>query len=119
MLLVMPAVAYLTLRRGRNPLVKLIGLAVIAAGFYEFLGTGSRGGLISLIVTALYILKKGSPRLRMGLILGIPLLFASLSRLFQANRRSALLPCSIQAIRPKHRPIRRVQERFSWKRASK
>lgn len=76
MLLVLPAVAYFTLRRGRNPFVKLLGLTVIAAGFYEFLGTGSRGGLVSLIVTALYILKKGSPRLRLGLMFGIPILFA-------------------------------------------
>lgn len=76
MLLVTPAVAYFTMRRGRNIFFKMAGLAIIAMGFYEFLGTGSRGGLIALIVTILYLLKKGSNKLRIGLIVGIPLVCA-------------------------------------------
>lgn len=76
MLLVVPAVAYLTMRSGRNYFVKLIGVCIIGAAFYEFLSTGSRGGLVGLIVTGLYIFKKGSPRLRAGLLFGIPLLCA-------------------------------------------
>lgn len=76
MLLVLPAVAYCTLRQGRSAFMKLIGIGFIAAGFYELLSTGSRGGLVAVVVTALYILKKGSNKLRAGLMLGIPILCA-------------------------------------------
>ncbi len=74
MLLVLPAVAYCAMRVGRNPFIKFIGLGVMALGFYELLGTGSRGALVAVIVTGIFILVKGSAKLRIGLILGIPLL---------------------------------------------
>lgn len=76
MLLVLPAVAYCTLRAGRNVVIKILGICAIGGGFYGLLSTGSRGGLVSIILTGLYLLKKGSNRLRAGLIFGIPLLFA-------------------------------------------
>lgn len=76
MLLVLPAVAYYTMRAGRNVFYKVVGIFVTAAGLYELLGTGSRGGMLSLIITVLYILTKGSNRLRIGLLLSIPLFFA-------------------------------------------
>jgi hypothetical protein len=76
MLLVLPAIAYFAFGKGRNIVFKLLGSGAIALGFYQFLSTGSRGGLVSLIVTGLYILKHSSAKVRIAVLVGLPLLAA-------------------------------------------
>jgi O-antigen ligase len=75
-ILVIPAIAYSTMQRGRNPFLKAAGLGVIMVGAYELVSTGSRGGFVAIIVTAIYMFVKGSARMKMGLLVGVPLLCA-------------------------------------------
>ena len=75
-ILCMPAIAYLTMKKGRSVIFKAIGLGIVGIGFYELLGTGSRGGFVSILLTGFYIFYKGSSRLKLGLIVGVPILCA-------------------------------------------
>jgi O-antigen ligase len=72
LILVMPAIAYATMQHGRSAISKAAGLGVIALGVYELLGTGSRGGFVAVIAAVLYMFLKGSSRLRLGIIVGVP-----------------------------------------------
>ncbi len=74
MILVLPAMAYFFFGPKRNPFFKLLGAAVLAAGLYQVFSTGSRGGLVGLICTGLYILKRGSPKVRLAILVGLPAL---------------------------------------------
>jgi O-antigen ligase len=74
LILVLPAIAYFTLRRGTSYVLKIIGLGAMAVACYLILGTGSRGALISMIIATLYVLKAGSGRLRLAILVGLPLL---------------------------------------------
>ena len=73
-LLVLPAIAFLTFSKGRNLAVKIIGGVIMSLGLFQVLSTGSRGGLVSLIATMLYVLKVSSLRVRLGILLAIPLI---------------------------------------------
>ena len=73
-ILVMPAIAFLTLRRGSNIVMKVVGCAALAFGCFLVLSTGSRGALISMGLSTLYLLKVGSGKVRMAILAGIPLL---------------------------------------------
>jgi O-antigen ligase len=75
-ILCLPAIAYTTMRKGRGIGLKILGLAIIALGFYELLGTGSRGGFIAILVTGFYIFYKGSSKVKLALIAGVPVLLA-------------------------------------------
>ncbi|MBV9084709.1 MAG: O-antigen ligase family protein [Acidobacteriaceae bacterium] len=77
-ILMLPALAYFTLRRGRSPFVKAIGLAVMAIGFIEILSTGSRGGVVGLAASLLCVLIVAKPRVRFGLLAGLPVAAALL-----------------------------------------
>ncbi|MDQ2777765.1 MAG: O-antigen ligase family protein [Acidobacteriota bacterium] len=74
LILMLPALAFLTLRAGRPVLLKLIGLAAFAFSFRQILSTGSRGGLLSLAITALYIAVIGSNKVRLAILVGGPIL---------------------------------------------
>ncbi len=76
--LVAPAIAYVAFQRGRNPVFKALGIGVLAIGAYELLGTGSRGGFIAILISAIYLFFKGSPKMKTGLIVGVPLLAAAI-----------------------------------------
>ena len=78
LILVLPAIAYLTMKKGRSIFAKAVGIGIMAVGAYELLGTGSRGGFISILVTSFYIFFKGSPRLKLAFVLGVPLICAVL-----------------------------------------
>jgi O-antigen ligase len=74
MILLMPAIAYLFFGPKRGVLFKVLGVPFLALGLYQILSTGSRGGLVGLIITLLYILRRGTPRIRLGILVGVPVL---------------------------------------------
>ncbi len=74
--LVLPAIAYLTLRQGANVFLKVAGVAALGMGCFLILSTGSRGALISLALSTAYVFKISKMKMRIGLALGLPLLFA-------------------------------------------
>ncbi|HEX4772093.1 MAG TPA: O-antigen ligase family protein [Bryobacteraceae bacterium] len=74
LILMLPALAYLTLRPGKSPAYKIIGAGFIGIALFEILSTGSRGGLLSLGITTLYIAFTAGPKLRIAILLGVPLL---------------------------------------------
>jgi hypothetical protein len=74
LILMLPALAYLTMRPGRSMFYKGIGVALMGASMFEILSTGSRGGLLSLGITALYIAFTASHKLRVGILIGVPIL---------------------------------------------
>lgn len=75
-ILVLPAIAYLTMRKGGSMIFKAAGIGIMAVAAYELLATGSRGGFVSILVTGFYIFFKGSPRLKLGFVVGVPLICA-------------------------------------------
>ncbi len=74
MILILPAMAYFFFQPKRNVFYKIAGTVVLAAGLYQVFSTGSRGGLVGLIFSALYILKRGSPKVRIAILAGVPTL---------------------------------------------
>jgi O-antigen ligase len=74
LILVFPAIAYFALRRNTNFVLKMIGLGAMALACYLILGTGSRGALVSIIISTLFVLKAGSAKVKIALLAGLPLL---------------------------------------------
>ena len=74
LILMMPALAYLTLRAGRSVFLKIIGIVSLALCFIQILSTGSRGAFVSLAVTGLYIAMIGSKRAKVAILVGVPVL---------------------------------------------
>jgi O-antigen ligase len=74
LILMLPALAYLTLRPGKSVVHKILGAGLIAVALFEILSTGSRGGLVSLAITTLYMAFTVGPRLRVAILVGVPLL---------------------------------------------
>lgn len=74
MILVLPAIAYLFFAPKRSIIFKAFGALVICGAMYQILSTGSRGGLVGLLITCLYILKKGSSKVRLAILVGLPTL---------------------------------------------
>lgn len=74
MILVLPAIAYFFFGPKRSIFMKLLGTVVLAAGLYQVFSTGSRGGFVGLICAGLYILKRGSSKVRMAILVGLPAL---------------------------------------------
>ncbi|HXF11587.1 MAG TPA: O-antigen ligase family protein [Terriglobales bacterium] len=72
MILLLPAMAYLFFGPKRNMVFKIIGGPVLALGLYQIFSTGSRGGLVGLMITGLYILKKGTPKIRAAILIAVP-----------------------------------------------
>ena len=74
LIFVMPAIAYVMFAKERSVLVKLLGVGLIGAALLEIMSTGSRGGFVALMIMTAYVLITGSARLRLALLVGIPLL---------------------------------------------
>ncbi|HEY7304980.1 MAG TPA: O-antigen ligase family protein [Bryobacteraceae bacterium] len=74
MILLLPAIAYLFFGTKRSILFKLAGVPFLALGLYQIFSTGSRGGLVGLIITGLYILRRGTPKIRMAILVAVPVL---------------------------------------------
>jgi O-antigen ligase len=74
LILMMPALVYLTLRPKSAILWKLVGVCSLALCFMQILSTGSRGGFVSLALTGLYIVLIGSKQVKAGILIGVPVL---------------------------------------------
>jgi O-antigen ligase len=72
-ILLLPPIAYLTLRRGSSFWLKLIGVGALVCGCFLVLSTGSRGALISMGLSTLYVIKVGSWKVRGAILVGLPL----------------------------------------------
>jgi len=72
-ILLLPAIAYLTMRRGTAFWLKLLGCGALGCGCFLILSTGSRGALISMALSTLYLLKVGSWKARAAILVGLPL----------------------------------------------
>lgn len=74
MILVLPAMAYFFFGPKRSVVMKAVGGVLLAAALYQVFSTGSRGGFVGLICAGLYILKRGSSKVRMAILVGLPAL---------------------------------------------
>jgi O-antigen ligase len=93
LILLIPAIAYLTLRRKSAIILKICGLVALVLGCYLILSTGSRGALISIMLSTLYVLKVGSGKMRLVILVGLPL--AALVAVPFIPRESALRLASL------------------------
>ncbi len=71
---VFPFVAYLLFANNAPMVRKLLGLVVVPAGLYQMLSTGSRGGLVGMLVTTFLIVMMGKPKVKAIILLGAPIL---------------------------------------------
>lgn len=74
LILMMPALVYLTLRPKSPVLGKIVGIGSLALCFMQILSSGSRGGFVSLALTALYIALIGSKQVKLAILVGLPAL---------------------------------------------
>jgi O-antigen ligase len=72
LILLMPAIAYLCMRQGTKLFMKLIGCASLGVCCFLVLSTGSRGALISIGLSMIYLLKVGSGKVRIAILVGLP-----------------------------------------------
>jgi O-antigen ligase len=121
LILMLPALAFFALRAGRPIVLKLIGLGIAAVSFLQILSTGSRGGFLSLGLTVVYIAFIGSKKVKVGILLGMPLLALlaipfvpseSAARLYSLFASSASDPGS-EAVESKAARLALLRE--SWK----
>ncbi len=85
LLLVLPFVLFYVIRPGSNLAVRVVGVLAIAIGLYQVLHTGSRGALVALVVTTLFILITGTGRQRVAVAVLAPLTFVALFSLIPAS----------------------------------
>ena len=74
LILLLPAVAFYCFGKGRSAVLKLLGTFVIGAALSEIMSTGSRGGLVALMATVLFVAVTGTGRIRAAIFLGAPVL---------------------------------------------
>ncbi len=74
LIMLLAPIAYVMFAKGRPIFVKVFGAGIIGAALLEIMSTGSRGGLVALLITVAYIIVTGTPKLRFSLLVGIPLL---------------------------------------------
>jgi O-antigen ligase len=85
LLLVLPFVLFIVLRKG-TPLVLPVFLAMaIANGIFQILRTGSRGALIALVLTIVFVLVRGSALQKITVGLGALVIFTILIVLLPAS----------------------------------
>ena len=73
LLLLLPFLLLITLTPGRLIFARLIAIGGLFFGLYVTLSTGSRGGLISLLIITLYAITQLPARYRLVLLVAIPL----------------------------------------------
>jgi O-antigen ligase len=66
-LLILPALAFVALRRGARRLVRVACVAIIGLGLFQVMRTASRGALVALIVTVAFLLLRGSMKQRIAI----------------------------------------------------
>ena len=72
LIFVLPAVMYLFFGLNRSPFLKALGFIVIPAGIFQILSSGSRGGLVGVAATLLFVLIIAKPKVKIAILLGIP-----------------------------------------------
>lgn len=72
--MILPAIAYVMFAKQRSVFVKVFGAGIVCAALLEIMSTGSRGGFVALVLTIIYVVVTGSNRLRLSLLVGIPVL---------------------------------------------
>jgi O-antigen ligase len=78
LILILPAIAYWTFQKDRNLFLRIAGIGLMGLGAVELVGTGSRGALVALMAMGAYLLVRGSTKLRLALIVGVPLLIGAI-----------------------------------------
>lgn len=74
LIFLIPAIAYYAFGLKNSKFYKILGVGAIGAALYQILSTGSRGGLVSLMAFAAYVIATGNHKVRVGLLLGGPIL---------------------------------------------
>jgi O-antigen ligase len=85
LLLVLPFLLFIVLRRRTPVIFRLILAVAIAHGMFLILRSGSRGGFVALIFTLACILIFGSARQRVAVGIAAPVMFIILISLLPAN----------------------------------
>lgn len=78
LLLVLPFLLFVILRKRTHPALRLILVAAMTYGMFLILRTGSRGGLVALVFTLASILMFGSVRQKVAVAIAAPVMFVIL-----------------------------------------
>jgi hypothetical protein len=73
LLLVLPILLFVVLKPRSPFIVRAIGLTAFVVGLYVILSTGSRGALIALVVTCMYVFFTGTSRQKLTIAVAGPL----------------------------------------------
>lgn len=74
LILMLPVLAFWGFRSGRTVFHKAIAGGCMALCLRQVLSSGSRGALVSLAITAIYLVIWGSKRVKTAILVGVPLL---------------------------------------------
>jgi len=74
LIFLIPAMVYFAFGLKKSVFYKIVGTLSVVAALYQILSTGSRGGLVSLMLFVLYVLVTGDRKLKVGILLGGPVL---------------------------------------------
>lgn len=77
LILMLPVLAFWGFRSGRSVFHKLIAAGGMALCLRLVLSSGSRGALVSLALTALYLIFLGNKKVKMAILVGVPLLLVA------------------------------------------
>jgi O-antigen ligase len=84
LLLILPFLLFIVLRRESRSVIRLTCLLLLGLGVFEILRTASRGALIALVVTTLFLLMRGSMKQRIAIgataVIALAVLIALLPR---------------------------------------
>jgi O-antigen ligase len=85
LLLVLPFLLFYLIKPGTNTIVRVVAAGALSVGLFTVLHTGSRGALVALIVTVLYVLITGSMKQRVAVAILTPLMALALLSLIPAS----------------------------------
>lgn len=74
LIFLLPAIVYLAFGLKRSFVFKIVGIGMIGAAIKQILSTGSRGGMVGLIVFTVYVLIMGNRQMKTAILLGGPTL---------------------------------------------
>ena len=94
LLLVLPFLLFFAIKPATSSLIRLIALLGIAIGIYQVLHTGSRGGLVALTVTTLFVLVTGTAKQRTAIAIVAPLALIALLSLIPSSTWKRLMSFS-------------------------
>lgn len=74
LILMLPALAYWGFRQGRTVVHKVIASAAIALCLRQILSSGSRGALLSLAITSVFLVFFGPKKAKLAILVGVPVM---------------------------------------------